>query len=202
MNEQLQEEFSKSEDIAETVNKLPTKPEDELFSRVFGCGKKCPFCKVPCEAGGKKHVKHHAAVHRPQGLGGYTTVDTEKLTETLCTTDVHSEAIFQCAATNGEYHPYKRYTTIYPDWLIPPDYTREASDYWKYVLVKYNERFAQEYNAKPADVPLAWRKITKEQALKGLKEAFNINPPSPLRSNPPFPRLGSRGLSEWSAYKK
>ncbi|XP_034074462.1 up-regulator of cell proliferation-like isoform X2 [Gymnodraco acuticeps] len=174
MNEQLQEEFSTSEDITETVNKLPTKPEDELFNRVCGCGQQCPFCKVPCEAGGKKHKKHHAAVHRPQGLGRYSYEDSEKLVETLCTTDVHSERKFRCADTNGEYHPYKDYSTIYSDWLIPPDYTREASDYWKYVLVKYNERFAQEYNAKPADVPEAWRKITKEQALKGLKEAFNI----------------------------
>ncbi|XP_034004758.1 up-regulator of cell proliferation-like isoform X2 [Trematomus bernacchii] len=202
MNKQLQEEFSKSEDITETVNKLPTKPQDELFKRVFGCGQQCPFCKVPCEAAGKQHEKHFAAVHRPQGLGRYIIVDTEKLVVTLCTTNVHSELPFSCADTNGEWHPYKEYRTIYPDWLIPPDYTREASDYWKYVLVKYNDSFAQEYNAKPADVPVAWRKITKEQALKGLKEAFNINPPSPLRSNPPFPRLVSSGWPEWCAYKK
>ncbi|KAJ4947297.1 hypothetical protein JOQ06_009333 [Pogonophryne albipinna] len=174
MNEQLQKEFSKSEDIAETVNKLPTKPLDELFNRVCGCGQQCPFCKVPCEAGGKDHKTHQAAVHRPQGLSRYRIIDTEKLVVTMCTTDVHSEAKFRCAATNGEWHPYKDFSTIYKDWLIPPDYTREASDYWKYVLVKYNERFAEEYNAKPADVPEEWRSITQEQALKGLKDAFNI----------------------------
>ncbi|KAK1891736.1 Interferon-induced very large GTPase 1 [Dissostichus eleginoides] len=174
MDEQLQEEFSKSENIAETVNKLPTKPQDELFDRVFGCGQQCPFCKVPCEAGGKKHKNHHAAVHRPQGLGRYRPEDTQKLVVTMCTTNVHSELTFSCADTNGKWHPFKKYAEIYPDWLIPPDYTREASDYWKYVLVKYNERFAQEYIAKPADVPEAWRSITQEQALKGLKEAFNI----------------------------
>ncbi|XP_010774109.1 interferon-induced very large GTPase 1-like isoform X2 [Notothenia coriiceps] len=143
MNEQLQEEFSKSENIAETVNKLPTKPQDELFNRVFGCGQQCPFCKVPCEAGGKKHEEHHAAVHRPKGLGRYRIIDTQKLVVTMFTTDVHSERQFSCADTNGEWHPHKDYRTIYPDWLIPPDYAREASDYWKYVLVKYNERFAQ-----------------------------------------------------------
>ncbi|KAF3832275.1 hypothetical protein F7725_025940 [Dissostichus mawsoni] len=173
MDEQLQEEFSKSKDIAETVNKLPTKPQDELFDRVFGCGQQCPFCKVPCEAGGKDH-EHVASVHRPQGLGRYRYEDTQKLVVTMCTTNVHSELPFNCADTNGKWHPFKEYRTIYPDWLIPPDYTREASDYWKYVLVKFNERFAQEFNAKPADVPEAWRKITKDQALKGLKDAFNI----------------------------
>ncbi|XP_053174953.1 up-regulator of cell proliferation-like isoform X2 [Scomber japonicus] len=174
LKEQLQEEFSKSEDITETLNKLPIKPQDELFKRVFGCGKQCPFCVVPCEAGGKGHDKHHAAVHRPQGLGGYRYGDTQKLVPTLCTTDVHSEAKFRNSDTKQEPHPYKEYHTYYPDWNIPPDPSIEASDYWKYVLVRYNDRFADIYNTKPADVPEAWRRITKEQALKGLKDAFNI----------------------------
>ncbi|XP_067451525.1 interferon-induced very large GTPase 1-like [Thunnus thynnus] len=174
LKEQLQEEFSKSENITETLNKLPIKPQDELFKRMFGCGKQCPFCKVPCEAGGKGHEKHHAAVHRPQGLGGFRYDGSDKLVETLCTTDVQSEGRFKNADTKGEWHPYKDYTKYYPDWRIPPDPSMEASDYWKFVLVKYNDRFAQEYKAKPADVPEAWRRITKEQALKGLKDAFNI----------------------------
>ncbi|XP_068584955.1 up-regulator of cell proliferation-like [Cebidichthys violaceus] len=174
LKEQLEEEFSNSEDITDTLNKLPIKPQDELFKRVFGCGQQCPFCKVPCEAGGKEHEKHHAAVHRPQGLGTYRNLVTKKLVETLCTTDVQSEHKFSNKDTNGEWHPYKDYTKYYPDWLIPPDPSIEASDYWKYVLVLYNDRFAEEYKANPADVPKAWRNITKEEALKGLKDAFNI----------------------------
>uniref|UniRef100_A0A3Q1GMG9 VLIG-type G domain-containing protein n=1 Tax=Acanthochromis polyacanthus TaxID=80966 RepID=A0A3Q1GMG9_9TELE len=157
-----------------TLAKLPIKPQDELFNRVFGCGQLCPFCKVPCEAGGKEHKKHHAALHRPQGLGGYSDLDSSKLVDALCTTDVHSEKTFRNTVTKSQWHPYKEYTTYYPDWHIPPDPTIEASDYWKYVLVKYNDRFAEKYKVKPADVPNAWRRITKEQALKGLREAFNI----------------------------
>ncbi|GAA6222890.1 interferon-induced very large GTPase 1-like [Lates japonicus] len=172
--EQLQKEFTKSDDITETLNKLPVKPQDELFKRVFGCGHQCPFCNVPCEAGGKEHKQHHAAIHRPQGLIGCMDTATDKLVEILCTTDVHSETRFSDTHTKGEWLPYKDYTKYYPDWLIPPDPTIEASDYWKYVLVQYNDRFAQEYTAKPADVPEAWRRITKEQALKGLNDAFNI----------------------------
>ncbi|KAM6950361.1 up-regulator of cell proliferation-like [Lycodopsis pacificus] len=174
LKEQLEEEFSNSEDITDTLNKLPIKPQDELFRRVFGCGQQCPFCKVPCETGGKEHKKHHAAVHRPQGLGRYSITDTQKLHAALCTTDVQSEATFRNTDTNWERHPYKDYTKYYPDWLISPDPTIEASDYWKYVLVQYNDRFTEEYKAKPADVPQAWRSIGKEEALKGLKDAFNI----------------------------
>ncbi|KAK2854314.1 hypothetical protein Q5P01_006975 [Channa striata] len=174
LKKQLQEEFSKSEDITETLNSLSIRPQDELFKRVFGCGQQCPFCKVPCEAGGKEHEQHHAAVHRPQGLGTYRYLDSQELCETLCTTDVHSERKFKNTDTEWQLHPYKDYTKFYPDWHIPPDYTMEASDYWKYVLVQYNDRFAEEYKAKPADVPEAWRSITKEQVLDGLKDAFNL----------------------------
>ncbi|XP_062245475.1 up-regulator of cell proliferation-like [Platichthys flesus] len=174
MKEQLEEEFSNFDDITETLNKLPIKPQDQLFKRVFGCGRQCPFCKAPCEAGGKEHKMHHAAIHRPQGLGRVKNVSSEKLFISLCTTDVHSDRSFRNTDTKGELHPYKDYNKYYPDWIIPPDSTIEASDYWKYVLVQYNDRFAKIYEAKPADVPEAWRRLTKEQALKGLSDAFNI----------------------------
>ncbi|XP_060924819.1 up-regulator of cell proliferation-like [Limanda limanda] len=173
LKDQLEKEFSNSDDITETLNKLPIKPQDELFKRVFGCGRQCPFCKTPCEAGGKEHKMHHAAIHRPQGLGRFTCVSSKKLVNSLCTTDVHSDRVFRNSDTKEKWHPYKDYNKYYPDWIIPPDSTIEASDYWKYVLVQYNDRFARIYEVKPADVPEAWRKLTKEQALKGLRDAFN-----------------------------
>ncbi|XP_060924767.1 up-regulator of cell proliferation-like [Limanda limanda] len=174
LKDQLEEEFSNSDDITETLNKLPIKPQDQLFKRVFGCGRQCPFCKAPCEAGGKEHKQHHAAIHRPQGLGRHQYESGGRLVNSLCTTEVHSDRSFRNSDTKGEWHPYKDYNKYYPDWIIPPDRTTEASDYWKYVLVQYNDRFAEEYKVKPADVPEAWRRLTKEQALKGLNDAFNM----------------------------
>nr|XP_057932913.1 up-regulator of cell proliferation-like [Doryrhamphus excisus] len=176
LKETLHVEFSKMEDIPETLNRLTVKPQDELFKRIFGCGHICPFCKIPCEAGGKDHKKHHAAVHRPQGLGAYRYLSTEVLVETLCTTDVQTDRLFRIfEGTTELWIPYKDYTKYYPDWHIPPDATIEASDYWKFVLVRYNQRFAQTYACKPADVPNAWTTITKEQALEGLKNTFNMS---------------------------
>lgn len=174
LKEQLQSKSSNAEDIAEILYKLPNKPQNELFSRVFGCGKHCPFCEVPCEAVGREHKQHHAAVHRPQGLARCRYENNGKLVETLCTTNVHSQHQFKNIDTEWESCFYKDYTAFYPDWHIPPGPTIEASHYWKYVLVRYNEEFAREYEAKPADVPKAWRSITKEQALRSLNDAFNI----------------------------
>lgn len=174
LQEQLEKQFSCFKDVSETLYKVSVKPQDELFRRVIGCGKQCPFCKIPCEAGGQGHQQHRATVHRPQGLGGCHYEASNKLVETLCTTDVQTDREFRSAGTKGKDHPYKDYTRFYPDWHIPPDPTIEASDYWKYILVKYNDRLAENLKSEPADVPQAWKNITKEQAMKSLKGAFNI----------------------------
>ncbi|KAM9766139.1 up-regulator of cell proliferation-like [Menidia menidia] len=174
LEKELHNEFSTSEDISQTLLGLPVKPQDELFKRVFGCGKLCPFCKTPCEAGGKEHKDHWAAVHRPKGLAGFSYDCSDKLVENLCTTDVQSERRFRNTETEGESHPFKDYTKYYPDWQILPDPTIEASDYWKFIMVRYNEQFAERCKAKPADVPEAWKKIPTKDALIGLKDAYHM----------------------------
>ncbi|RXN21498.1 interferon-induced very large GTPase 1-like isoform X1 [Labeo rohita] len=172
--EQTLKEQLKKINIKLKLSKLKMKPQDELFKRVFGCGKQCPFCKTPCEAGGEAHSEHCASVHRPQGLGFFLYESDKKLVTDICSTDVHSEQQFKCFETNYEYHPYKRYREIFPDWHIPADASIQASDYWKYVMARFNTQFAKEYNARPADIPLAWKLITKEEAEKSLKESFSI----------------------------
>lgn len=172
--EQTLKEKLKKINFKEKLSKLKMKPQDELFKRVFGCGKQCPFCRAPCEAGGEAHTEHCASVHRPQGLGSYVFVYDEKLVTDICSTDVHSEQQFKCFETNYDYHPYKRYREIFPDWHIPADASIQASDYWKYVMARFNTKFAEKYNACPAEIPFAWKTIKKEQAEKSLKESFSI----------------------------
>ncbi|XP_063286851.1 up-regulator of cell proliferation-like [Pelobates fuscus] len=164
----------KDVDIESVLSKVTMKPEDELFKKVFGCGKQCPFCKVPCEAGAVDHREHFASIHRPQGLGRYRFVDTNVLCCTLCSTDVISNKSFRNVDTNGAFHPYKDYTAYYPDWSIQPDPTICASDYWKFIFKEFNTQFAKEYKANPAELPEDWYQITKEQALQNLKETFRM----------------------------
>ncbi|XP_027020765.2 interferon-induced very large GTPase 1-like isoform X2 [Tachysurus fulvidraco] len=173
MQESLKTKFKK-EVILRKLKTLKIKPQDELFKRVFGCGKQCPFCKAPCEAGGEAHTHHSASVHRPQGLGLYRFEHSVKLITNICSTDVNTEAQFRCLETNHVFHPYKKYREIFPDWHIPADPSIEASDYWKFVMAKFNDQFAQAYNAKPADIPPVWKKIKKKAAENSLKECFSI----------------------------
>ena len=50
----------------------------------------------------------------------------------------------------------------------------EASDYWKRVLMRFNNEFAEAYRAQPADIPEAWTTLTAEDALRSLRESFNM----------------------------
>ncbi|XP_053881098.1 up-regulator of cell proliferation-like [Malaclemys terrapin pileata] len=159
-------------DIESKLSKLAVKPQDEIFKRVFGCGKQCPFCKVPCEAGAPAHDEHFATVHRPEGLGKFQWNETRRLAYDICSSSVASNNSFRCTETNGVFHPFTDYQKYFPDWCIQPDPSITASDYWKFVFKEFNHQFAKAFDALPADLPEDWCKITKEQALKSLKEAF------------------------------
>nr|XP_004570736.2 up-regulator of cell proliferation [Maylandia zebra] len=165
---------SKESTFEMKLQHLCVEPQDELFKQLIGCGKQCPFCAAPCEAGGKAHTEHFVSLHRPQGLGRYRNSATGILVTELCSSDVKSQKTFSCSETKYVPHPYKDYKHIFKDWKIQPDESLEASDYWKYVMTKYNNRFAKEYQAVPAVIPEAWKKINKEQAEKSLKESFYI----------------------------
>ncbi|XP_063791250.1 interferon-induced very large GTPase 1-like [Pseudophryne corroboree] len=160
-------------DIETVLSRVTLKPQDELCKKVIGCNHQCPFCKVPCENAGGDHKEHSASVHRPQGLGRCLWYKKDTLITDICSTLVVSQSGFKNLDTLGKFQPYKKYRTYYPDWAIQPDASIKSSDYWKYVFVHFNQQFAEEYKAKPTVLPEDWRKITMEQALESLKEAFN-----------------------------
>ncbi|XP_078508717.1 interferon-induced very large GTPase 1-like isoform X3 [Lissotriton helveticus] len=161
-------------DIREKLDHLPYKPQDELFRKIFGCAKQCPFCKAPCEAGGKEHKEHFASVHRPQGLGGVQNEPTRDLVFSLCSSDVVSNSSFRHSATLFQWHPYKDYRVYFPDWCIQPDASIGASDYWKFIFRQFNKKFADFYSALPANLPVGWEEITIKQAQKSIKEVFRV----------------------------
>ncbi|XP_061106739.1 up-regulator of cell proliferation-like [Conger conger] len=174
MEQDLTAEFQKGGDVRARLTSLPFQPQKELFNRVFGCGRQCPLCKAPCEAGGKSHTEHFASIHRPQGIGGYRQIGSCKLVCDICSTDVASEKNFRSPETEWKLHPYKEYQSIFPDWRIQPDTSIQASDYWKYVFKKFKEQFAEEYKAQPADIPPQWGDITQDQAMENLEESFKM----------------------------
>ncbi|XP_073491686.1 interferon-induced very large GTPase 1-like [Aquarana catesbeiana] len=160
-----------SASVSSILSQLNLKPQEELAKKVIGCGKQCPFCKAPCEAGGADHKEHFASRHRPRGLAQHKDEQTGALDHTICSTNVISNRSFRNADTNWKTHPYKDYQTIYPDWAIYPDTNDNSSDYWKFVFKELHYDFSDLLKAKPANIPKEWHGITEDQALKSLKTA-------------------------------
>ncbi|KAM9398956.1 interferon-induced very large GTPase 1-like [Salvelinus alpinus] len=174
MEEPLVLEYDQRTDIKERLKSLPFKPQDKMFTSLFGCGKQCPFCSAPCEAGSKEHAKHFTSIHRPQGVSGWRNLKTQVLVTAICSSKVISDNTFKTSLTGDKFHPYKDYQTYYPDWIITGDSSIEASDYWKYVMATFNERIAKDKHVLSADIPEDWKALTSDDALKSLKNAFNM----------------------------
>ncbi|XP_055780222.1 interferon-induced very large GTPase 1-like [Salvelinus fontinalis] len=174
MKQSLVAEYDKGGDIEKRLRSLPFKPQDKMFTSLFGCGKQCPFCSAPCEAGGKEHAEHFTSIHRPQGVSGWRNSKTQVLLTAICSSKVISDNTFKTSLTEHKSHPYKDYHKYYPDWIITGDPSIKASDYWKYVMAKFNETIAKDTHAQNADIPEDWKALAPGDALKSLKEAFNM----------------------------
>uniref|UniRef100_A0A8K9XBS8 Interferon-induced very large GTPase 1-like n=2 Tax=Oncorhynchus mykiss TaxID=8022 RepID=A0A8K9XBS8_ONCMY len=176
MKQTVTSEYEQRTDIKERLRSLPFKPQDNMFTSQFGCGEVCPFCGAPCEAGGKDHAKHFTSIHRPQGVRGWRNLKTKVLWTNICSSDVISDNTFRTSLTGDKPHPYKDYQTYYPDWIITGDSSIEASDYWKYVMATFNESIAKDEgdSTLPADIPEDWKVLTHDDAMKSLKNIFNM----------------------------
>ncbi|KAJ3590857.1 hypothetical protein NHX12_008805 [Muraenolepis orangiensis] len=168
----LAQEFSQDIKVTELLRVLPVKPQDCLFCRVRGCEKRCPFCKAPCAVRDPDHQVHWAWLHRPKGLLSYTCDNSCSLSHMSCPADIAEDNLFANKDTEGEPLAYRDYHTIYPDWSLLPlePGNQKLCSYWRYVMVRFNERFAEEYEQKPANLPEEWKKITQEEALGSLNE--------------------------------
>ncbi|KAM9147487.1 up-regulator of cell proliferation-like isoform 1-T1 [Pangshura tecta] len=161
-------------DVESKLSSLPLKPEEEIYKRMFGCGKCCPFCKVPCEAEGTNHKIHFASVHRPQGLMKPKRVFSPCLAhgpKLDCSPCCSGWLIRDSHVHVGYRHCFCEDNNVLR-CRSPADSSYKTSSYWKFVFKEFNQQFAREYGAKPADLPMDWGNITQEQALKSLEEAF------------------------------
>ncbi len=144
-----------------------------LYDQLRGCPECCPFCGQQCELLMKDHqVQHSIKFHRPTCLKGYRNVVTSVLTSDICTTLVGTERSFRNKDTDGNFHPYKDYTKLYPKWEIVADKSVEASAYWMWFLGNYGREIAGFYGAETNDIFDEW-KIHFE--WKDAKQAIENN---------------------------
>ncbi|XP_071948958.1 interferon-induced very large GTPase 1-like [Antedon mediterranea] len=148
---------------------------DFFTADLLACQEVCPFCKALCDLNGI-HDHHRTDCHRPNGVAGYRWTDSTKLDSDLCTTAVMSNYRFINEDTNSTSINFRDYRTVnehYASWKIEP-LAGESEMFWKWFMATYNTELAEYYNAKEADIPAGWKRITMEQAKEDIKKLYNI----------------------------
>ncbi|XP_061636889.1 interferon-induced very large GTPase 1 [Phyllopteryx taeniolatus] len=158
----LAQAFSQHIGSDQLLECLPTQPSDCLFNKVKGCDARCPVCSAPCEVEQTWHRVHEASLHRPKCMLEPTSLISH---ECANPDDLDPQDV---AVACWEFQP------LHLGWNLSPEETssQTPSPYWRYVLARFNERFAKKYNQKPTVIPEEWKAMTQQEALDSLRETF------------------------------
>nr|XP_061828803.1 interferon-induced very large GTPase 1-like [Nerophis lumbriciformis]XP_061828805.1 interferon-induced very large GTPase 1-like [Nerophis lumbriciformis]XP_061828806.1 interferon-induced very large GTPase 1-like [Nerophis lumbriciformis] len=156
---ELAQDFSQNVESKQLLQCLPIQPSDLLFSKVKGCEARCPMCKTPCELKKNGHHVHESSIHRPKYLCPSTYLFQSSSLESTTPADMDPQDVaVACCKLNA----------LHPEWNLSSEKT--PSPYWRYVLVRVNEKFAKEHKKLPARIPEEWKMITQEEALDSLRD--------------------------------
>ncbi|XP_056342766.1 interferon-induced very large GTPase 1-like [Oenanthe melanoleuca] len=161
------------------MSSFARKPHTILAEHFSGCWEQCPFCGAVCANTIENHDGDHQPVfHRPQALTGltyrtYLSPNMENplslITDT-CSSLVKSDALFR--AHGCPLTPYKKYRDAGPpvsNWNILPDSSMQV--YWKWFVSHFRTELEAFYDWKfqgKGEIPKAWLRITKQEALSEL----------------------------------
>ncbi|XP_073350110.1 interferon-induced very large GTPase 1-like [Pagrus major] len=152
-------------------------PDQILIDQLCDCcWVKCPFCAAVCTNTLADHSpdKHNVPFHRPSGIKGWHTRNTDELVIDFCTTSVASDICFYPHPDSKETFPYKEYPKAggeYATWKITPDESKLI--YWKWFVCQFQQQLEEHYKLKfhgRGEIPSEWRTHTKEEAIKSLDE--------------------------------
>jgi len=172
----LQDFADPSTDISKITN-WENPPHMVLYNTLIGCTEQCPFCKEQCELTDPDHLKlgkvHFAEIHRPQCLGGYVRVTSNRLELEICTEAIESDyATFKNKDTYNVHIPCKDYKKIYKDWLISNEKPRSGPIYWQWFCAEFNAQIVDWIGCTPTPVPSSWKRLTKDDAINSLSELY------------------------------
>ncbi|XP_039566143.1 interferon-induced very large GTPase 1-like [Passer montanus] len=155
------------------LSSFSRQPHTILAEHFSGCWEQCPFCGAVCTNTMWNHDGDHQLVfHRPQALMGGKWHGTDHLVIDICSSLVASDCSFR--VRDDEWIPYKRYRDAgppYSTWNILPDSSMQA--YWKWFVSHFRTQLEALYNRKfqgRGEIPEAWQRITKEEALAELEK--------------------------------
>ncbi|XP_032910200.1 interferon-induced very large GTPase 1-like [Catharus ustulatus] len=163
------------------MSSFSRQPHTILVEHFSGCWEQCPFCGAVCTNTIQKHDGDHQVVfHRPQALMGFTRLwqflffwffDTEELTIDICSSLVASNHRFRVDSDHPAipYNTYRDAGPPFSTWRILPDSSMLA--YWKWFVSRFRTELETFCNGKfqgQGEIPEAWHRITKQEALSEL----------------------------------
>ena len=172
---QLKQEFS---NIRYSDILKQQKPHKDIFEALAGCTAQCPFCQAQCELTTDKHSTNikHTTQHRPQCLGNYRWNADNTMVLDVCTYSVSpdSDTKFRNEKTRGNWHLYKRYTELYPEWAITADKSLEASIFWKWFIGKYSRQIEKFFKRSQTNIHKEWERLDWREVKEWLKREYNV----------------------------
>ncbi|XP_056342763.1 interferon-induced very large GTPase 1-like [Oenanthe melanoleuca] len=154
------------------MSSFSRQPHTILAEHFSGCWEQCPFCGAVCSNTMLNHDGDHQLVfHRPQALTGFKWEGTDHLVIDICSNLVASNCRFRFHG--GPWFPYKTYRDAGPPvstWNILPDSSMQA--YWKWFVSRFRTHLEDLFNKKfqgKGEIPEAWQRITKQEALSELE---------------------------------
>ncbi|TRZ08609.1 hypothetical protein HGM15179_018500 [Zosterops borbonicus] len=166
LRDRLQKEFAGAD-----MNVFSTQPHTILAEHFSGCWEQCPFCGAVCTNTMQGHDGDHQLVfHRPKGVKGWWWHQTDHLVIDICSSLVASKKNFRIGDNvTIPYRTYRNAGPPYSTWNILPDSSMQA--YWKWFVSHFQTQLEDLYNKKfkgRGEIPEAWRRITKQEALSEL----------------------------------
>uniref|UniRef100_A0A8C3TWL9 VLIG-type G domain-containing protein n=1 Tax=Catharus ustulatus TaxID=91951 RepID=A0A8C3TWL9_CATUS len=183
------------------MSSFPRQPHTILAEHFSGCWEQCPFCGAVCTNTIQNHDGDHQLVfHRPEALKGFRRVkrlndrwyDTQELVIDICSSRVASDCRFR-VDSDHPFIPYKKYRDAGPPysiWRILPDSSMQA--YWKWFVSHFRtelETFCRGKFQGSGEIPEAWQRISKQEALVLLSSCHKHFPQLCPRAKP-NPSLG------------
>ena len=149
---------------------------DSLFEKLVGCTEKCPYCRAPCYYENANHAfKHNTMQHRPWGVIGIKSNDTNELVTYNCQSAKGSDQHgFTNLAILGGNECQLNQLARESEWEIKPDPTLQSSLYWRWFMNRFNKELADHFKTTPGCLPKEWTQIQWGDAKQSLFEGENV----------------------------
>lgn len=172
-------EIPKAGNLDATKRWLLSLPEDmfaTLSNIVNGCVEQCPYCGNVCEFPIIEHKFHTTINHIPIGISGGVDEETSQLIILTCSPLVSKTKVFSPdtdAELNKLCSRLNTWKVCYPDFKLS-DGDGEPSAFWKYIISRFNQEFANYYECLKGPVPSEWDLLSKEDAIKSVEVTYEL----------------------------